>query len=309
MFESVRHFIFPNFSATKEESMKHRKAKRHPAPIRQRTTACAARDAVLATTEVLAVILFHLPPQDLLVAAPRVSKHWQSTIAACPHLQRALFFLPSPSRPAGRPFCPTPNPLLAAPFRPFLSAGAPELSMEGLLRCGLPIADASDGRRRHRAFARAGASWRRMLVSQPPPRVVGCSLETPRWAYTAPPRRRVLELPDGLRMGQLWDAAYSAIWGDCAPERGRRWFASQIGGEKCEAGIGGRPVDALLEELAERPHWNSWDYELPLQRKRCVGSAWLFRCEEYEGLNWTSPGMVVDRLGWMTFPDEDAAGE
>ncbi|KAJ4301979.1 hypothetical protein N0V88_002110 [Collariella sp. IMI 366227] len=94
-----------------------------------------------------------------------------------------------------------------------------------------------DGRRRE-AFMRKGASWRRMLVSQPPPVVVGRmgsaldgfvpqrpSLEDMRWLYLEPreemqlkgPAKKregfLVEVARGLRMGELYDAVVDVNWG------------------------------------------------------------------------------------------------
>ncbi|KAK8081134.1 F-box-like domain-containing protein [Apiospora hydei] len=63
---------------------------------------------------------------------------------------------------------------------------------------------------RRAAFLRPGASWRRMLVAQPPPRLVGFFEETAtqeRSRGREEHRFSELRLDDGLRMGALYDAA------------------------------------------------------------------------------------------------------
>ncbi|KAK7955690.1 uncharacterized protein PG986_004912 [Apiospora aurea] len=63
---------------------------------------------------------------------------------------------------------------------------------------------------RRAAFLRPGASWRRMLVAQPPPRLVGFFEETAAQARSRgreEHRFSELRLDDGLRMGALYDAA------------------------------------------------------------------------------------------------------
>ncbi|KAJ7162768.1 hypothetical protein C8R43DRAFT_991319 [Mycena crocata] len=121
-----------------------------------------ARDTVLSTPELLEHILTQLPMRDLLVRAPLVSKTWQA-ITLTPTVQRALFFLPeAPS--ASKP---VQNPLLVEAFAPFFTF-CPEdkhrWSWPGDASSieSLPWAKAPD------TFKRADASWRRMLVTQPP---------------------------------------------------------------------------------------------------------------------------------------------
>ncbi|KAK3353755.1 hypothetical protein B0T25DRAFT_220624 [Lasiosphaeria hispida] len=76
----------------------------------------------------------------------------------------------------------------------------------------LAIADVRDGRRLHDALTTSGASWRRMLVSQPPPvrvaRVRGTEGSD------------MVDVPGGLRMGDLWDEVFTILWqaGDRKPE-------------------------------------------------------------------------------------------
>ncbi|KAI1880739.1 hypothetical protein JX265_000979 [Neoarthrinium moseri] len=60
------------------------------------------------------------------------------------------------------------------------------------------------------AFKERTASWRRMLVTQPPIRKIGCYMSEV-WAGCVPDdsmyRLKILEFPDGLRMGKLYDMA------------------------------------------------------------------------------------------------------
>ncbi|KAJ7890903.1 hypothetical protein B0H14DRAFT_3428779 [Mycena olivaceomarginata] len=114
----------------------------------------AARETVISTPELLEATLSHLPMHDLLVSAPLVSKMWQATTLT-PILQRALFFQPDPSSPRG------PNPLLAKSFFPFFTSD--EVWMWSARDIGaMPWANT------YKAFRRRQASWRRMLVMQPP---------------------------------------------------------------------------------------------------------------------------------------------
>jgi len=105
-----------------------------------------------------------------------------------------------------------------------------------------PIADIRNGGARHYAFTRKGASWRRMLVSQPPPvriarigdfdrvrvrrerrgvgdaygavwgAVVQAESRIPKQALQEVPTRMV-ELKGGLRMGNLVDELWESAFG------------------------------------------------------------------------------------------------
>ncbi|KAJ7813868.1 hypothetical protein B0H14DRAFT_2851835 [Mycena olivaceomarginata] len=92
----------------------------------------AAQDTVISMPELLELILALLPMRHLLLVAPLVSKTWQA-ITLTPGPQRTLFFQPDLGSE------PIQNPLLV---------------------------EAED------AFKREGASWRRMLVTQPPARTM-----------------------------------------------------------------------------------------------------------------------------------------
>ncbi|KAJ7763375.1 hypothetical protein B0H16DRAFT_1311113 [Mycena metata] len=179
------------------------------------------QETVLATPELLELILVRLPMRDLLVTASRVSKMWNA-VTRTPPLQRALFFLPDiePTSPLMR------NPLLMAMFPPFFAPEDPEDGWPGgapfIMK--MPWASAPD------AFRRANASWRQMLVVQPPARtlIVANSYSTPAGTFESQGK---MEVDDGLRMGALYDfllprVDYLGTWfcmrwpgcGDVGPE-------------------------------------------------------------------------------------------
>ncbi|KAK5124041.1 hypothetical protein LTR85_002238 [Meristemomyces frigidus] len=56
-------------------------------------------DKALKTPELLEAILLQLPIRDVLLNAPLVCKHWQTTITDSPRLQQALFFKPLNGKP------------------------------------------------------------------------------------------------------------------------------------------------------------------------------------------------------------------
>ncbi|KAG7284623.1 hypothetical protein NEMBOFW57_009228, partial [Staphylotrichum longicolle] len=156
-------------------------------------------------------ILLRLDEQTLLISAQRVSTLWHRVVTTSFPLQRRLFFLPSsppPPPPPGttttimrkfNPFLqrafpcllPARSPFPGAILPPFLGtaaghslrpAGAPPLRPSGSPPSDIrpPILDARFGGGRRHAYARAGASWRRMLLADPPPRRVVRTSAVPR---------------------------------------------------------------------------------------------------------------------------------
>ncbi|KAK4152589.1 hypothetical protein C8A00DRAFT_34678 [Chaetomidium leptoderma] len=196
-------------------------------------------DTALSVFELLETILLLVDPDTLLVSAQRVCTRWHHLIAASQPLQRRLFFAPALDTPAPAPAsAPQPkarlvqNPFLEWAFPCLFNLSAPVVWQirRGLLpRCSgfvdafkgtpgcktefLPLTDMRYKRERHLAFVRRGASWRRMLVSQPPPVLVAR-------VGSAEDRRKnrrhghMVEIPGGLRMGEFYDAVFSLNWED-----------------------------------------------------------------------------------------------
>ncbi|KAJ7607083.1 hypothetical protein DFH06DRAFT_1250145 [Mycena polygramma] len=162
-----------------------------------------AQDAVSSTPELLERILALLPMQNLLVTAPLVSKTWQATTLT-PLLQRILFFQPDPTSISE----PVQNPLLVAKFPPpFFAQKSGDQSRWSWPSANsikkLPWAAAPE------AFRRRDASWRRMLVRQPPVRSM--SVVEMCHAQMGDFERRA-ELYDlELRMGALYDLVLPLI--------------------------------------------------------------------------------------------------
>ncbi|KAB8221531.1 hypothetical protein BDV33DRAFT_202269 [Aspergillus novoparasiticus] len=143
-----------------------------------------AVQAVLLTPELLEIILLHLDMTALLVSAQRVSRHWVCVIAGSTKLQQALFFKPiaSPVKPslaystlpdAGMNSYPNPYSLeIVDSFNPLLEKhfGSVFFNLNGIgnfYRANYFYTNLSW------AFSQSGASWRRMLVSQPAPAALG----------------------------------------------------------------------------------------------------------------------------------------
>ncbi|KAJ7093292.1 hypothetical protein B0H15DRAFT_831926 [Mycena belliarum] len=204
----------------------------------------AARDTVLATPELLALVLARLPMRDLLLRAPLVCKTWHATTLS-PDLQRALFFAPDPrplsdstsdsaSESSSSEPPPVRNPLLAELFPPFFVPRPPTRFDWPAARAltALPAASAPA------AFARPDASWRRMLVAQPPPRAVYVVQKCQRdERYSEVAMRVALLRGLELRMGALYDLAARLA------NRDESWFCVTWNEE------GGRKYDVMLETV------------------------------------------------------------
>lgn len=93
-----------------------------------------------------------------------------------------------------------------APGSPLALRNPSYFGPRDLVAAGLAIADMRDGRRRHRAFVRKGASWRRMLGCQPPVTRV-------RYKYSGDGSRDIHVEGAGLRMGPLYDLVFGILYG------------------------------------------------------------------------------------------------
>ncbi|ROV95392.1 hypothetical protein VMCG_08466 [Cytospora schulzeri] len=134
----------------------------------------------LAAPELLCRILLFLDPQDLLVNAPRVCKYWKDAIERDPELQRALFFRPwQPKSCDSRPTGPSnaaaadDDDMLNPFFTDFLSPVPESISRKDKINSSgfkgkADLCSLLDGRADPDSWRRPEASWRRMLVQQPP---------------------------------------------------------------------------------------------------------------------------------------------
>ncbi|KAM7185585.1 hypothetical protein V8F33_012328 [Rhypophila sp. PSN 637] len=162
-------------------------------PQLQATATAIAK--VLKCPELLELILLHLDLKSRITFAPRVSRFWFDTLNQSPSLRKASFFQADrsldPPKPGERPCI---NPLLQEAFGEYffnLSDSEAEGDRHIFRRAEyfwkLPwspnnlhhlkaktgsVADVEPSCRQ-RSFTRKGASWRRMLVSQPPPPFLG----------------------------------------------------------------------------------------------------------------------------------------
>ncbi|KAB8257628.1 hypothetical protein BDV32DRAFT_152216 [Aspergillus pseudonomiae] len=150
----------------------------------------AAPAKVLSTFELLELILLQLDTQTLLTAQ-RTCRTWHSIIQESVAIQKALFFIPiQPSSASTK----VQNPLLAKLFPGFFTSDTSFLASMDMLQRPEKL----------EAYIRPEASWRRMLVQQPPiPRIgflVSCFAFTESYTYHEIPTR-----PDGLRMEEYFE--------------------------------------------------------------------------------------------------------
>ncbi|KAK0730291.1 hypothetical protein B0H67DRAFT_561219 [Lasiosphaeris hirsuta] len=194
-------------------------------------TMSAIAHQVASTPELLEMILLELDMRTLITSAQRVDRNWSQTIKASPRLQQALYFAPA-RKPRSRatqtpPY--TQNPLLAEVFSPFFSKPPrrTDTTWPGFYR-RLALAKKTRGKKknskaerpRQAAFMRADASWRHMLVTQPPiaklavvtvhdisgGRYFGTAWEAGEVKFTTARSR-----PRGLTMGVLYDMAFDWV--------------------------------------------------------------------------------------------------
>jgi hypothetical protein len=118
------------------------------------------------------MILVQVDMRTLLASGQRVCHAWTNLIRTSRSLQRALFFTPI-REPEWATAEKTLNPLLAETFPGIFPANAnddDDDDDERFAYRGLPMAKDAETMNR---FVRPNASWRRMLVQQPPLRDIG----------------------------------------------------------------------------------------------------------------------------------------
>ncbi|KAH8886535.1 hypothetical protein GQ53DRAFT_750550 [Thozetella sp. PMI_491] len=170
---------------------------------------CPPRDAVMATPELLECVLLRLDLRTLLTAAQRVCRAWHSLIMTSPSLQKALFF--SPVGPAAcdasgdyKQVAYQPNPLLQTTFPSWF----PRQS-DGDVSDGKPPWIKTESTLK--VFLRPEASWRRMLVRQPPPCKLGTvQVHSAQWSLYQ--TVGVKTVRDGIRMRHLFDKTFNKRW-------------------------------------------------------------------------------------------------
>ncbi|GAB1314524.1 hypothetical protein MFIFM68171_04734 [Madurella fahalii] len=243
-------------------------------------------DRVLQSDATLELIFLLLDHRTLLTSVIRVCRQWRSVVCQSTPLQQRLFFDPiitGSSGEADRQL----NPLLQEYFplwfqlpkyRPGVWAGFAHQ----------PTAIASNppvrqGRRE--ALTRRGASWRRMLVQQPPLYRLGVIIAD-RAYFTD-----ILDFPDGLRMGALYDLVYSyACHNDNPASWCMAWNPSLSGEDELSfddtvgAWMGSRDI-ALALYVINFDSWAASLLELADQRLEGEPVDWgSFKSEDHEEL-------------------------
>ena len=291
--------------------------------------------AVLSTVELLEAILLRIDPVTLLVAANRVSRHWHAVINDSLAIQQALFLVPEKEVTLnvwrGEDIPPkVQNPILSRLFPAWFentNSFHPELHHSSESRLvgdgqggmvgnerfsSLPLytqnADSDDN-----PFLRRSASWRRMLISQPPCRTIVANRGnvTAMALGHAIHHRVVTTRSDGLRMGELYDitlqhftrhktAGFLVVW----PEGGAEGYLHLIRHLRRATST----VSAKFEMSAKRIWRNRPDLVLQMISKT---SSLMPPASEIDGLErfWErcgSESFLGDRAhkDWLLFPPE-----
>ncbi|KAJ5175123.1 uncharacterized protein N7482_001000 [Penicillium canariense] len=126
-------------------------------------TSSSATNRVFATPEVLEIVLLQMDMRTLLTSAQRVCRGWMDLITKSPAIQKALFFTPIKESEWGNG-AKTLNPLLADLFPSIFPAKTRE-SPNPLTFSNLKMTQTPTNMF---PFVRGDASWRKMLIQQPP---------------------------------------------------------------------------------------------------------------------------------------------
>ncbi|RAK82053.1 uncharacterized protein BO72DRAFT_523922 [Aspergillus fijiensis CBS 313.89] len=194
-------------------------------------------DQVLALPELLEPILLALDLRTLLTSAQRVCTQWRSIVQRSSSLQEKLFFKPRAT--AKRHYSPEPifNPLLTTAFPAIFHAVSPHRGRE------FNIADLEliTHPAKRTAYLRPEASWRSMLIQQPPTSSFGIVQRSGgQLGYSG--SYEIMKTEGGLRMEALFELLF---------------FHHDIDAYNCPDGIiwwseGAAPkVGRLLEPFAE----------------------------------------------------------
>jgi hypothetical protein len=164
---------------------------------------------VWAITEIAENILAHLPMKDLLLAQ-RVSTGWQVLIASSPALQELLFM--RPRQPEANQSV-SPNSMPTRQFNPLLIEHMSMWFSPQERNARQSVKDVPWGQTVSRlVFLRKEASWRRMLLAQPP--FTAFEL-VHRVHFYGGDRVSVgcIDQQEGVRMGLAYDAAVKSVQG------------------------------------------------------------------------------------------------
>ncbi|KAI0468323.1 hypothetical protein F4859DRAFT_211449 [Xylaria cf. heliscus] len=173
-------------------------------PFHERSTTVAD---VWAITEIAEHILAHLPMKDLLLVQ-RVSTSWRELIRTSPVLQELLFMRPRQSQATQTS---SSDDIPIREFNPLLIEHMPLWFSTNKDAWSLSVKDAPWAQTVSRlVFLRRDASWRHMLLAQPP----FTTFESVRQVHAMGGDRLsvgCIEQPDGVRMGLAYDKAVHPV--------------------------------------------------------------------------------------------------
>ncbi|KAH8645760.1 hypothetical protein BX600DRAFT_444318 [Xylariales sp. PMI_506] len=164
--------------------------------------------------ELLVIILHEVDIRTLLVSAQRVNHQWRATVTRTKSLQQALYLECAPDGGKRRP-----NPLLVDALGPWFDDGEITnltnshnmYSRNAFIK--LPLFEI----KHQLAFKDVNASWRRMLITQPPVRKLGCYMVQLESGCLPDPhdfQSKMVEYLRGLRMGRLYDQSFNWLASD-----------------------------------------------------------------------------------------------
>lgn len=194
----------------------------------------------MKTAELLEAILLHVDMRTILTSTQLVSRQWHDLIAHSPALQQALYFKPSTTAAAADSSVPSPrgttlNPLLAEVFRFWFREPPPGESnrwstfslkdlewfysntIEHFFGCRAPENDedkemkTNGGSATLKSIMYPEATWRRMLVRQPPVLALGLVKQKGKISvsnYSYEFYRLEFQDDSGLQMGHLYDLTH-----------------------------------------------------------------------------------------------------
>jgi hypothetical protein len=180
-----------------------------------------AQSSVLGMPELLEAVLLCLDMQSLLTQAKRVCRSWHELINRSVQIQQALFYKPEPTPPTTHgvdtraPLNMRQNPLFRQFFQPWfvdwIKHG--DKTWQSTDLDALDLFKQSAVYKNRDAFLRKGASWRTMLVTQPPLPAIGI-FESKVGDFGTSYKSNVRKFLGndngeiGLRMGDFYDMIY-----------------------------------------------------------------------------------------------------
>lgn len=250
-----------------------------------------AQNEALATRQIAKAILANFDDTLLLSSMQRVCKLWKD---AASELLQPHFCLDEDASHDDSPFVSS-NQILSPHFNAILSniTEPQRISIEPVFQrhgfdksaLGMSIANTASAKVQHKAFIRRGASWRNMLVSSPP--IFDVQFTADRIGQS-PPRSEIVNVPEGLRMGQLYDLICSIITRpdkngiyDAIIEWPRREPTGEVDEEYEVGGAAPLIIRKAFEEY--KPSFTKWDEKDRRWRTRRIASKkWMLLCEEFD---------------------------